>query len=453
MASIHRLRDSQLRGTEKATLNDGGGLYFQRENANSAHWFFRTQRRGLPPKTGLGPYPAVPLERARKLAKDCQEAAAMGRSPREVMAEVRGTSAKSLTFADAAKATYESKRRGFRGKNQSGEWFRILEMHTFPKLGKLRCRDISVSDVVSVLKPLWYDQYPTAKKVRPRIKAVLKYAAAADAAVDVELTDKAATQLGKSGHKPKPHAALGWQDGPKLFKNIPESDIRLVALKFYLLTLPRMAPVRLMRWGEITADAWVIPPENMKGGEQFIVPLSTASQIQLEYARSLTKAHDADDLVFPYAGSFKRGIISENFFNNWLKSNNFPSTGHGLRATFRTWATETESCSRDVAELALDHNIHGDVESRYVRGSQFRQRLDAMEKWGTYLSGGMDADTPFLVRTDDEGQDWSLSLNDLKDFREYAEKIEEKDREADWNSDPKNVADWFRHTQLADGKE
>lgn len=69
-------------------------------------------------------------------------------------------------------------------------------MHVFPKLAKLRCRDINVDDVVAVLRPLWYDQQPTAKKVKPRITAALKYAVAADAAVDVTLCDKAAVQLG-----------------------------------------------------------------------------------------------------------------------------------------------------------------------------------------------------------------------------------------------------------------
>lgn len=302
MAGIHRLKDSQLRGIDKVTLNDGGGLYFRRENSNSAHWFFRTQRRGMPAKTGLGPYPAVSLQRARTLASDCQAAVAAGRSPREVMADVRGTGAKFLTFEEAAKATYESKRRALRGKNQSGEWLRTLEMHAFPKLGKLRCRDITVEDVVAVLRPLWYDQQPTAKKVKPRIAASLKYAAAADAAVDVTLTDKATTQLGEHGHKVKHHAALGWQDGPKLFKSIPDDDIRRIALKFYLLTLPRIAPVRFMTWGEIKGDAWEIPPERMKGGELFIVPLSAAAQMQLEHARGLTTAHEDSDLVFPYAG-------------------------------------------------------------------------------------------------------------------------------------------------------
>lgn len=445
MPPIHTLKDSQLKGQTPVVLHDGGGLYFRRVNEYSAHFFFRTQRGGVRPrKTGLGPYPEVTLAEARKIAAECRRAAVRGLSPKEVVDRVLGRTQVKMTFEEAARATYESKKPALRGKDQSGEWIRVLEMHAFPQLGKMQCRQITVQDVQRVLRPLWQKQYPTAKKVRSRITAALKYANATDNAVDIRLAERAATQLGAHGHKVKHHAALGWQDAPKLFASIGQDDPRDLALRFYLLTLPRIAPVRFMTWGELRDDAWEIPPDRMKGGELFVVPLSAAAQMQIELARYLAEDTGADALVFPSKSSFKRGVISENYFNNWLTKRDFPSTGHGLRATFRTWAAEEEICSREVAELALDHKIKGQVEKAYWRGNLFKQRLQVMEAWGAYLSGGLTADSKFIWRKDADGNDWSVSLNDIKAVREHADLRSKKERNEAWSKDGDAVAKWYR---------
>lgn len=445
MAGFYRLKDSQLRGITKTTICDGGGLWFSRQNANAAQWHFRCQRRGMPPKTGLGPYPAVSLQQARELAAHCRTAVAAGQSPRDVIARLKGRGGDSLTFEEAAKLTYESKKPGLRGKNQSGEWLRTLENHAFGRIGKLRCRDIKVDDVVAILKPLWHDNQPTAKKVRPRIKATLKYAQARDAAVDADLTDKAAALLGHHGHKVTHHAALHFMDAPKLFKSLSDSMDHL-AFKFYLLTLPRTGPVRTMTWKEIDGDVWSMGEGRMKSGNPFAVPLSAAAQVQLELARMQTKAHAPDDYVFPNSKAYKAGIITENAFNNWLKSAGIPSTAHGLRSTFRDWADENEICDRMTAELALDHKVKGGVEEAYWRSTRFKKRKELFEKWGEYVSGGITADTPFLYRQDRDGLDVSLSLNDIRSEREFSDEQDKIRRNDEFSKDQARVDTWYRAT-------
>ncbi|WP_127900243.1 tyrosine-type recombinase/integrase [Solirhodobacter olei] len=444
MGALNRLKDSQLRGDGKKDICDGGGLWFVREGPNSASWYFRCQRPGMPSKTGLGPYPAVSLERARQIAADCRAAVAAGQSPRDVVANIRGRGQKFLTFKEAANLTYESKKPGLRGKNQSGEWLRTLELHAFGRLGKLRCRDITVDDVEAVLRPLWHDNQPTAKKVRPRIKATLEFAKVRDPAVNANVTDDVAKLLGNHGHKPAHHAALNYLDAPKLYKSLSES-LEHLAFKFYLLTLPRIRPVRTMTWKEVEGDVWSMGEGRMKSGNPFAVPLSSAAQVQLELARLQTKRYGPDEYVFPNSKAYKAGIMTENVFNNWLKNSGIPSTAHGLRSTFRDWAGETDACDRLTAELALDHKVKGGVEKDYFRSTLFNKRREVMEKWGQFVSG-IDADTPFLLRADQDDADQSMSLNDIKAEREFIENADKKRRNAEWAKDGAAVAAWYRES-------
>lgn len=417
--SIHRLKDSQLRSAQKVELNDGGGLYFKRENANSANFYFRTRVTGMPTKTGLGPYPAISLQKARTLAAECKAAVAVGTSPRDIINKNKGKGLKILTFREAAEETFASKKRGLRGRNESGEWLQALVIHAYPGLKNLRCRDIKVDDIMAVLKPIWYTKYPTAKKVRSRIMATLTFAHATDAAVDLNVTDGAATLLGHHGHKVTHHPALKYKSAPKLYGSLTDS-IKDLAFKFYLLTLPRGAPVRFMKWGQIKERAWHIPGAIMKGGDDFVVPLPPAAYAQLVLARQLVKSAKPDEFVFPNSKAFRHGVVTENNFNDWLKANGFSSTSHGLRSTFCDWADDNQVCDPTTADLALDHKVKGQVQKAYWRSTRFEQRYDVMEKWGQFVSSGFTINSPLIVRTEDDGTDMSLSLADI-----YAEQEEQ----------------------------
>ncbi len=62
-------------------------------------------------------------------------------------------------------------------------------------------------------------------------------------------------------------------------------------------------------------------------------------------------------------------------------------TVHGLRSTFRDWTSDTNVCSRDVAEMALAHAIENKVEAAYRRSDLLEQRHPLMETWATYCRG------------------------------------------------------------------
>jgi integrase len=61
-------------------------------------------------------------------------------------------------------------------------------------------------------------------------------------------------------------------------------------------------------------------------------------------------------------------------------------TVHGLRSTFRDWASERTSFQREVAEMALSHAIPSAVEAAYRRGDLFEKRRRLMEAWADYCA-------------------------------------------------------------------
>lgn len=58
---------------------------------------------------------------------------------------------------------------------------------------------------------------------------------------------------------------------------------------------------------------------------------------------------------------------------------------HGLRSTFRDWASETTSFPNETLELALAHTIKNQAEAAYRRGDQLTKRFKLMQMWEAYV--------------------------------------------------------------------
>jgi integrase len=56
-------------------------------------------------------------------------------------------------------------------------------------------------------------------------------------------------------------------------------------------------------------------------------------------------------------------------------------TQHGFRSTFRDWAGETTSFTREVIEHALAHKLKDQAEAAYQRGDLLQKRKLLMEDW------------------------------------------------------------------------
>ena len=62
-----------------------------------------------------------------------------------------------------------------------------------------------------------------------------------------------------------------------------------------------------------------------------------------------------------------------------------PAVPHGLRSTFRVWATE-QGYDHRMAEIALAHWQGDETERAYQRSDMLERRRAMMESWAAFLS-------------------------------------------------------------------
>jgi integrase len=152
-----------------------------------------------------------------------------------------------------------------------------------------------------------------------------------------------------------------------------------------LLTACRTGEVVGAKWAEFdfVTNVWTIPPERMKAGEQHRVPLcKRAVQIL-----NLMKAQAQNEYVFPSHSIAKNTHMSSGSCLVAIKKMaEFKGyTPHGLRSTFRDWASETTSFANETLELALAHTIKNKAEAAYRRQDQLEKRVRLMQLWQQYV--------------------------------------------------------------------
>ena len=248
----------------------------------------------------------------------------------------------------------------------------------------MRVDAVTTADVMAVLLPIWSTKRETARRLRHRIGAVMKWAVAQGYRVDNPAGDAISAALPKTGariehRKALPHAEVG-----AALERIRASGAYqglVLAFEFLVLTAARSGEVRGARWVEIDRDAavWTIPGERMKAGREHRVPLSDRALAVLDEARQLV---DGAGLVFPSATG---RIPSQVSLPKLLRQIGIAAVPHGFRSSFRDWAAECTEARREVCELALAHVNNDRVEAAYRRSDLFERRRTLMQQWADYL--------------------------------------------------------------------
>jgi hypothetical protein len=100
------------------------------------------------------------------------------------------------------------------------------------------------------------------------------------------------------------------------------------------------------------ARVWTVPSDRIKAGKTHRVPLSREAMEILTTARKMATG----TLVFP--GWIAGRPLSLTSMLKVLKvAGGGDATTHGMRSSFRDWASERTHYPRDVAEMALAHAI------------------------------------------------------------------------------------------------
>ena len=358
---------------------DAHGLFLLVEPSGARRWVQRLVIRGRRRDLGLGAYPLVTLAEARELAFANRKLARAGGDP---LALRKST---VPTFAEAVESVIKVHEPTWKDGARSAEiWRSSLGAYAMPRLGRLPVSDVTTADVMAVLLPIWNEKRETARRVRQRIGAVMKWAVAQGFRQDNPAGDAIGAALPKSNGVQKHYRALHHADVAGALVKVRASGAAVttrLAFEFLVLTAARSGEVRRATWDEIDMGAalWTVPAERMKTLRQHRVPLSGRAVEVLEAARDYA---DGSGLIFP---SVTGRPMSDMTLSKLVKEQGIAAVPHGFRSSFRDWCSDTGQ-PREVAEAALAHVVRG-VEGAYARSDLLDRRRVLMNAWAAYLGG------------------------------------------------------------------
>ena len=335
-------------------------------------------RHRPPSNLGLGSWPHVSLAEAR-------EKCALNLAARRRGELVTGRKRTVPTFEEAVEKVIAVHRAGWKDGSRSEEdWRATLRDYAIPNLGGRPVSRITTADVMAVLLPIWNGKRVTARRVRQRIGAVMRWAVAQGYREDNPAGEAIGAALPKNGVRPQHLAALPYAEVAGALEQVRDSGAytgTVLAFEFLVLTACRSGEVRGALWKEMDLEGWEwrIPPERMKTGREHRVPLSRRALAVLQEAQALA---DGAGFVFP---SVQGGPLSKLAIGKLVRDLGIGAVPHGFRSSFRDWAAERSDAPREVCELALAHVNTNAIEAAYRRTDLFERRRALMESWAGFL--------------------------------------------------------------------
>ena len=341
----------------------------------SKTWAQRIRINGKYTNRGLGSYPAVTLAEARRRALGNKQSIEEGRQPQ---------TREAPTFRQATERVIQLHAAKWKPGGRSAEtWRATLGAYVHPLLGNKQVDQITTADIMDCLTPVWHQKPETARRVKQRISAVMKWCIAQGFREDNPADDRITAALGSNTQRPQHMKALHHSQVGAAIRTVEATDAHwatIAAFKFLTLTATRSGEVRNATWNEINLSTavWTIPSQHTKTGLEHRVPLSTGVLAVL--ATALPRS-GGKGLVFP---SPTGRVLSNATMSKLCKENEVGCVPHGMRSSFRDWCGET-GVSREVAERALGHEIRNAVEKAYARTDLLERRRQLMEEWSRYL--------------------------------------------------------------------
>ncbi len=248
---------------------------------------------------GLGGYPYTTLAEARELAFEFRKLGRAGGDPRTLQP---GAQNGIPTFKEAVEKVIAIHRASWRtGSTSEAQWRSSLETYAYPHIGRMPVDTVSTTDVMHVLTPMWNVKRPTAKRVRQRIGAVMKWAVAEGYRTDDPAGDATAAALPKGGVKKKHFKAILHGEVAQAVATVRAADVRpplTAVFEFQVLTASRPGEVRQADWSEMDIEArvWTVPAERAKSGRTHRVPLTARAIALLEDARRFSHGKGLKDM-------------------------------------------------------------------------------------------------------------------------------------------------------------
>jgi integrase len=384
---------------------DKEGLSLIVASKTSAHWERRYQLNGKARTIGLGSVKAFDLHEARERNRKITQALADGNDPLDIKRaeqEQRRAAAaaavKAVTFREMAERFIADNQAGWRSAVHGQQWVRSLQTYVYPIIGARAVKDIDMPDILAVLEQpvgagnrhpagkFWETRNPSAARLRSRLELILNYSMARGARPHG--FNPAALNI-VTHALPKPaklatvtsFAAMSYDQIPRLMATLTQREgVAAMALRFLVLTAARTGEVVGATWDEIDFNnkVWTLPPARMKSGREHKVPLSDAAIDLLRGA--LREANNS----YVFIGQNKPMLSPNAMMAVLRRLGHNDVTGHGFRATFRTWCAEKTDYPSELPELALAHAVDKGTVARYKRTTLFDKRRELMQRWATF---------------------------------------------------------------------
>ena len=385
--TVAKLKSLQRSGTSRM-YGDGNTLSIYVSPTGRLSWVQRLTINGKPHNFGLGPWPVVSLEQARRKAFENRVALAGGRNIVEENQEAKRKHTATPTFINAAKRYYQENLPRWKAGPHTDVWLQPLEKYPFPAFGNKPVNQITRKDLLGLLTPLWTSVPQQAKRLRQRIRMILQWCLAhgyVEQNVAGEVLDGALPSMPvvKEHRRSLPYQQI--HDALKRIDSCPATLSSKLCLRFMILTAARPGEARNAEWSEIDwdTDTWIIPKSKMKMKSEHRVPLSNAAVNILKQAKALSKS---SSLIFP-SPARKGRPLTPPVLSHVLEQAGLAehAVAHGFRSTFRTWASECTNTPREIMELCLAHKIGSQVEQAYSRSDLLAKRRRLMQHWSDYV--------------------------------------------------------------------
>ena len=253
---------------------DGNGLYLHVDPSGARRWVQKLAIRGKVHALGLGSYALVSLAEAREQALANRKLARSGGDPLAAKRRARGMP----TFEEAAADVLKQKRSGWRNPKHAQDWPKSLRLYAFPRIGDKLVSEVTSADVLEILTPIWHEKPETARRVRQRVSAVMKWAVAMQHRADNPAGDALGQALGRQQAVIRHMPALPHGEVAAAVAAVRASRAWIatkLAFEFLVLTAARSGEVRLATWDEFDLEAavWTVPGSRMKAKRDHRVPL------------------------------------------------------------------------------------------------------------------------------------------------------------------------------------
>jgi integrase len=386
------LSDTEIRKAKPKdkvyNLADGEGLQLRIKPNGSKLWLLDYYRPYTKKRTSLsfGNYPEVSLAQARKKRIAARELLAQDIDPQEHREEQNRAIelAYSNTLENIATHWLQVKKSKVTAEH-AADTMRSLELHIFPKLGKLPIHKITAVKAIEAIKPIAAKgSLETVKRLCQRLNEIMIYAVNTGIIEHNPLAGiNQAFQAPTKRHLP----TLKPEQLPDFMNDLSGASIKLSTrclLEWQLHTMVRPSEAAGTRWDELDIEnaLWNIPLDRMKNKKPHTVPLSPQSLALLEVMRPIAWN---SEFVFPSDRSPKNHI-NKSTANMAIKRMGYHGllVSHGLRAIASTTLNE-QGFDADVIEAALAHTGDNEIRNAYNRADYLERRKYLMAWWSDHI--------------------------------------------------------------------